>query len=368
MGFGDIASATETTMQDWSLGFTSTPEFKTEQLYKVDESEPDVIRWVPQWRLWNGFYRTILDVKGPLDTNVLWAVGMGWKSPKKAMLDKIKGNGKDIFDTIIANLATQYMICGDAFAEEIRDNQGRLVNLKPLNPGEIRIVATKLGMILRYEQIANAEAGQEPKILNTWQPDEMLHLSWNRIANEIHGISMIEKNKSQIIKINQARDLMAVIYRRYAIPVIVWEVDTDNTAEMTAFKVKQDNIFKKVENLVVPIGAAKATQLQMNKGSIEEGVTMIKSLTEDLTRGFGVPAVTQGSESGSSEATSKILHLNYQPRGKYHRTFIEKQMKAQLNIEINFDEPPSIDPSLLTDARKRAGGDKVDDNKLKETK
>ncbi|KKK65475.1 hypothetical protein LCGC14_2973750, partial [marine sediment metagenome] len=292
----------------------------------------------------------------------------GWESPKKAMLDKIKGNGKDILDTIIANMATQYMICGDAFAEAIRDNQGRLVNLKPLNPGEIRIVANNRGQIIRYEQISNAEAGQDPKILHTWDNiNDIFHLSWNRVANEIHGISLIEKNKSQIIKINQARDLMAVIYRRHAIPAIIWEVDTDNTTEMNAFKIKQDNIFKKVENLVVPKGSAEATVLQMQRGSIEEGVVMIKSLTEDLTRGFGVPAVTQGSESGSSEATSKILHLNYQPRGKWHRTFVEKQMKAQLNIEINFEEPPSIDPALMTDARKNTG-DNPTDNKLKEVK
>lgn len=365
MAFGDLGSADVTAMQDWTTPRSSSAEQKTEDLYTIAQEDGDVVTWVPEWQKWNGYYRTIPEIKSPLDTNVLWAIGLGWESPKKDLLHKIKGNGKEIIDSILANIMTQYLICGDGFAEIIKDKKGRLLNIKPLNPGEMRIVANKRGMIKKYEQISTKE--NQTKVLHSWKPERIFHLSWNRVANEIHGIPMIEKLNSQIIKINQAKDITAVIHRRHALPIKIWEVDTDDPAEMAAFKAKQDNAYKNVENLVVPLGAAKATVLEMQKGAIKEGVEWIDSLNKELTRGLGVPNVTQGSGEGSSEATSKILHLNYQPRAGNHREFMEKQMKSQLNIEITFKEPPSIDPSLLTDARKNTGDDPTD-NKIKEVK
>ncbi len=372
MGLLDLDKATSTDMQNWNFTTSlSTPEYKTQALVTIDQVEGDVVTWIPEWAKWNGYYRTLGDVKGPIDTNVLQAIGQGWTSKQKALLEKIRGNGKDIFDSIAMNFMTQYEICGDSFTEIIRDTRRRLINLKPLNPGEIRIVANIKGIISRYEQIANREAGQgdeKRKVLKVWNPEEIFHLPWNRIANEIHGISRIEKLSLQIKKIQQAKDITSVIHRRHMTPVKIWEVDTDDTTEMATFKGKVDGIYKNVENLVVPMGSAKAIILQMQKGTIEESVIWLRHLEEELTKGFGVPNVTQGSESGSSEATSKILHLNYQPRSKLHRMFIEKQMKAQLNIEIEFKESPSIDPALLTDARKNTGDDVTDNNPKKEVK
>ncbi len=371
MAFGDITSAAVTEMQNWDFtNSLATPEFKTQELVTIEQVEGDVVTWIPEWRKWNGYYRTLPEVKSKIDTNVLWATGLGWESEKhKKILEKINGNGKDNIDTIIMNMQTEYEVCGDGFSEILRDKQGRLVNLKPLNPGEIRIVATKLGMIMRYEQISNAEAqGRTLKVIESWLPDKIFHLSWNRVANEIHGIGKIEKLATLLKKIQQAKDITAVIHRRHMTPVKIWEVDTDDEAEMATFKGKVDGLYKNVENIVVPKGSAAATILQMQKGTIEESVTWLNYLNGELTQGFGVPEVTQGSDrGGGSEAKSKIIHLNYQPRAQLHRMFVEKQMKAQLGIDIKFDEPPSIDPALLTDARKNTGDDPTN-NKLTEDK
>lgn len=360
MAFGDLDTVSTTSMQDWAFGArTGTPEGKTEDLFKTESIDEEERYWVPEWRKWNNYYRTIPELAGPIDTMALWAVGMGYTSEKKELLEKLRGNGKDVFDSIIMNMCKEYLICGDAFASRVTDKKGRLINLKPLTPGDIRIVGSSKGMIKRYEQIASkadADTGKF-KILEEWEPEEMFHLSWNRIAMEIHGIPSPEKLENQIKKINIAKDITSVIHRRHAIPVKIWEIDEDDPTKAATFKTKVDNTFKNVENIIVPMGAAKATVLQMQKGSIEEGVTWIKNLNEEFTRGFGAPNVTQGSESGSTEATSKILHLNFQPRASWHRIFIEKQIKAQLKIDVKFKEPPSIDPVLLTDARKNTGDD-----------
>ena len=370
MGFGDLDSVTSTSMQDWNFGARSeTPAGRTEDDFKIESVDEEERLWIPEWKKWHGIYRKIPEMAAPIDTITLWTAGLGWTSKKKELLEKIRGNGIDIFDTIIMNMIKGYLICGDAFAEILKDTKGRIVNLKPLTPGDIQIVGTNKGMIKEYRQISNKADidGKFAVIGKPWKPDQIFHLSWNRIAMEIHGIPTIEKLESQIAKINIAKDITTVIHRRHAIPVIVWEVDEDDTTKLATFKTKQDNIFKNVENMVVPMGSAKATVIQMQKGSIEEGIGWIRHLNEELIKGVGTPNVTLGSESGSSEATSKILHLNFQPRAGWHRRFVEAQMKAQLNIDIKFKEPPSIDPSLLTDARKNSG-DKPTDNKLKEVK
>lgn len=371
MAFGDLDKATSTSMQDWAFGSRSeTPAGKTEDLFKTEFIHGEERLWIPEWKKWNDLYRTVPELKGRLDTMALWIAGLGWTSKKhEKVLKNIRGNGKDVFDSIIMNMILEYLICGDSYAEKPKRKDGTLVNLKPLTPGDIQTVGSDKGMIKRYEQVSNEldpDTGRM-KVLSTWEPDEIFHLSWNRVAMEIHGIPTPEKVESQIKKLGMAKDITAVIHRRHMVPVIIWEVDTDDPTEMAAFKTKQDDIFKNVENLVVPAGSAKATILQMQKGSIEESIAWIKSLDEGITKAIGVPNVTSGSESGSSEATSKILHLNFQPRAAWHRRFIEMQMKAQLGIDISFKEPPSIDPSLLTDARKNTG-DNPTDNKLKEVK
>jgi len=363
MAFGDLDSVSTTSMQDWTFGGrSSTPIGKTENLFKTEQVEEEERTWIPEWTKWNNLYRTIPEVGGQVDTMALWAVGMGYESEKKDLLQKMRGNGVDVFDTIIMNLCKEYQICGDGFASIVRDAKGRLINLKPLSPGSIKIIGNAKGMITRYEQVSgkiDPKTGKQ-EVLEDWTPDEMFHLAWNRVAMEIHGISILEKLENQIKKINIAKDITTVIHRRHAIPVKVWEIDEDDETKAATFKTKIDNTFKNVENIIVPMGAAKATVLQMQKGSIEEGITWIKELNEELVRGHGVPNVAQGSETGSSEATSKIIHLNFQPRADWHRRFIEMQLMAQLKLEVKFNEPPSIDPALLTDARKNTG-DNVQD-------
>lgn len=370
MAFGDLDSITTTSMQEWSFGSrTGTPIGKTEELFKTETVEEDERSWIPEWNRWNNLYRTIPEVASPVDTTGLWAIGLGWESKSKDVLRKMRGNGKDIFDTIIMNLCKQYQICGDSFADIVRDAKGRLINLKPLTPRDMRIVANKLAIIIRYEQVST-KPGEDGKlkILETWKPEEMFHLSWNRQAMEIHGIPTIEKLDSQIKKINIAKDITSVIHRRHAIPVKIWEVDEDDTTKLAAFKTQVDSTYQNVENIIVPMGAAKATVLQMQKGSIEEGIVWINNLQEEITRGFGVPNVTQGNDGGGSESSSKILHLNYQPRAMCHRKFIEMQMMAQLKIDIKFKEPPSIDPMVMTDARKNTGDNVRSVDPTKDTK
>jgi len=63
------------------------------------------------------------------------------------LLDTIKGNGLDTFNTILENMIRTYYIGGDSFAEIIRDDEGNLINLKSLDPATMTIVVGENGML-----------------------------------------------------------------------------------------------------------------------------------------------------------------------------------------------------------------------------
>jgi endonuclease III-like uncharacterized protein len=88
-----------------------------------------------------GYYKDIPELKMAIDAKAMWTIGKGFVSnPLTTLrLSTIKGFGKDTFNSILENMARQRDIYGDAYAEIIRSD-GLLVNIKPLDPGSIKIV------------------------------------------------------------------------------------------------------------------------------------------------------------------------------------------------------------------------------------
>ena len=60
----------------------------------------------------------------------------------------------------------------------------------------------------------------------------------------------------------------------------------------------------------------------------------------------GVPEVILGHGEETTEATSKILYLAFQQMIEYNQLFLEEQLKLQLGLDIEFNFPASIEPSL----------------------
>ena len=74
----------------------------------------------------------------------------------------------------MSNAVKVYTIGGDFYAEIIKDG-GKLINLKPLNPATIKIIANDGGIITGYEQISKGAITKKP--LHSWKPEEIFHLS-----------------------------------------------------------------------------------------------------------------------------------------------------------------------------------------------
>ena len=303
----------------------------------------------PFWSTWYGYYKFVPDLKAIIDAKANWIMGKGYTASDevKNVLTKINGNGKDTFNSIMENMIKAYTIGGDSFAEIIKDNKGNLINLKPINPSSLKIKGNSRGQIARYEHWVNG------KISNKFDPDKIFHLSWGRMIDEIHGISTIETVEETVLSFNEAYEDMRIVFHRYVKPIILSVVDTDDVDEISSYKAKIDKAVEYGENMVVP----KGTLDHMERMSIPQYSTLdpipwIHQLQRRFIIANGVPEIILGHGSDTTEASSKILYLAFQQMIEGGQRFIEEQVKAQLDIEINLEFPASLEPAMQQDMSK----------------
>ena len=296
-----------------------------------------------------GYYKTIAELGAAIDAKGFWTVGKGYKADEKTkfVLKKITGWGKDTFNTIMENCVRMYNIGGDSFCEIIKDSRGRLVNLKPLNPRNIKIVVNEKGMILRYEQTVGDGA-----VPVTFKPDQIFHLAWNRLGDEIHGTSIIQKIENIILMRNEAMSDLKVVFHRYVKPLWIWKLDTDDATKIAAFKAKADQTVENAENIYVPKGAAEADRVSIPQYSTLDPLPWIENLTQYFFQATGIPDVVLGSAKQTVEASAKILYLAFQQSIEKNQLFLEENIEAQLGLEVNFEFPASLELPTKTEMSK----------------
>ena len=122
----------------------------------IDEAgEQNETEWnFPDANTHLGYYKSIPELKKAIDSLSIWTVGKGVQANDfdSVIIENWKGWGEDTFQSIMENLIVQKKVFGDAFAEIIRNDNGTIINLKPLNPSSMSIIVNDKGMIIRYEQ------------------------------------------------------------------------------------------------------------------------------------------------------------------------------------------------------------------------
>lgn len=305
--------------------------------------------YTPEWETYLGYYLVIPELQAVIDKKAIWTVGKGFDTDSSTLkiLSRIKGCGKDTIDSIFLNMVKSYSICGDSFAEIIKNSRGELRNLKPLSPGSIRIYFNKFGIITKYSQ--KDMNGQD----HFFNPDEIFHLSFNRISDQCHGVGSVEKLKQTILMRNEALEDMKIVFHRYVKPLWIFSVDTDDTTAIDAFKAKVDKTVANAENLVVPKDTVSSIErVSIPRYSSLDPLPWIELLEQQFILCEGVPAVILGSGKDTTEATSKILYLAFQQMVEWNQRFLEENVRLQLGYDIKFKFPASIIPQLQSEAGK----------------
>ena len=281
-----------------------------------------------------GYYKQIPELKKSVDALAMWTVGKGWTANNEVstILENITGWGEDSIDSIFWNLIVTKKINGDAYAEIIRDEDtGILINLKPLNPAMVRTIVDKKGIIKRYEHLIDNEWKNIKK-------ENMFHIVNDRIANEIHGVSVVEACQWVIDARNEAMADKRRTLHRSTIRII--EVDSDDSSRLTTLKNQYAEAIKNGEVLLVPkdnVGFPNVPPL-----STAEHSEWIRYLENFFYQAVGVPKIILGGAQEFTEASSKIGYLTFEQPYMTEQRLLEQDIWNQLFIRITFNRPISL--------------------------
>lgn len=314
----------------------------------TEEQETD---WTfPKWTQYFGYYKQIPELKSSIDAIAKWTIGRGFQADASTtgLLNNIRGYGEDTFNTILKNLIIVRQIAGDAFAEIMRSpNNGQIINLKPLDTGAMKIVVDRKGIIKRYEQMSKVKNPNKK-----FQPQDILHLTKGRVADEIHGTSIIESVESIILKRNEALDDYQKVLHRNVYPFKIWHLDTDNETEIKAFISKVESTVNDKENIFIPKGNVEVEIPSISSNSTLNPLPWIEHLSSFFFQAVGIPQIILGGSQEFTEATAKIAYLAFQQSVEDEQRDIEAQLWAQLALRIKLEFPASLENELLSDEKK----------------
>lgn len=343
----NISKATQSdltnTVQDWKV----TP-MSTDGISNQKETTWQNPNWNYQW----GYFNENADLKSAILMKAIWICGRGWTTDvrTKVILEHISGWGKDTFDDIMFNMQTIKRIAGDAFCEIIRDKETKvLTNLKPLDPSTIRIVLNDQGIIQRYEQVQKIPGNSN---IIKFEPQDILHLSNDRLADQIHGISVIDALEPVLKAESESFTDIKRLMHTTARPMIMFKLKTDDQPTINAFVAKMDKALSLGENIYIPddTNSVEYEVIQLNPNQL------IMNWRDDIRNKFyrtiGLPQVVPGASGGSTESESKVIYLAFEQIVEKEQRELEMQLWSQLGIKINFEPPSSLATDLQNDQKK----------------
>ncbi len=319
----------------------AVPDF-TVKSAKIDDvtGEQETYHYNENYEKYLGFYKTMPQIKQATDSFYMWAFGKGWEAEPhvKVRLQKIKGWGEDTFDSIMQNLGCTKGVNGDSYAEKVYDEaSGELVNIKPLNPMNVRHVIGPNGIIKRYD-VWNAVSGK-------WEhmnKNLIFHTCNGRIASEIHGTSKVES----VVWIVEAKQEAMNDWRRilHRSTIRVLECDTDDAAKNAIIRAQYAEAIKWGEILLLPKqDGGKETKFQdLAPPPVETFLAWMRYLDSIFYKAFGTPEVILGGSAEYTEAGSKVGFLTFEVPYTTEQRDMEQDILSQLGFKITFNRPPSL--------------------------
>jgi len=301
-----------------------------------------------KWEQQLGYFNTIAELQATINAKATWTIGKGFKADEvtEMLLDTIKGNGMDTFNTILENMIRTYYIGGDSFCEIIRDDEDNLINLKPLNPKRIKIIVNKQGILSRYEDTLKGK-------ITKLKPEQIFHLARNRIGDQIHGVSVIDSVENIILARNESISDYKQVMHDNVTPRWKFKLKTDDPTEIAAYKAKMDAATKTVStNIYEPFDVSESELITVAPNATLDPKAWIEAQGDFFYEAVGVPQIILGGSGEFTEASAKIAYLAFQQNIEEEQLFIEEQVLSQLNLVIELEFPASLENELLSDEKK----------------
>jgi len=341
---------TENRIDSMTVGDVSHPDaYSVPADYLDSPQHISETEWMnTNWSQQLGYFNKIAEIQATINAKSTWTVGKGFKADHQTtfILESIRGNGMDTFNTILENMIRTYYIGGDSYCEIIRDDENNLINLKPLNPGRIKIITGPQGIVKRYE---DNWKGKTTK----FTPEKIFHLSRNRIGDQIHGVSVITSVENIILARNESITDYKQVMHDNVTPRWKFKLKTDDPTEIAAYKAKQDLATKTVStNIYEPFDVSESELITVAPNATLDPKAWIEAQGNFFYEAVGVPKIILGGSGEFTEASAKIAYLAFQQNIEEEQLFIEEQVGIQLGLAIELEFPASLENELLSDKAK----------------
>ena len=291
---------------------------------------------------WYGNYKNIAKVRIPINAYATWVIGKGWTASDTTTveLESIRGWGEDTFLSVMWNMLVIKKVNGDSYAEQVRDSDtGRIINIKPLDPVSIVHVVGPDGILIEYEQVSKTE-GQKNKVIPV---EKMFHLCNDRVADNIHGTSVIEALIWNVEAQEEARRTHRKMVRRNGVVKII-ELDTQDTTKRDAFKAEWKTAIENGDVLILPKGIAEAKDWH---GTLDTNgvLAWLNYLDEEFFMMLGMPKVILGGSS-ETEGDKKMSYLSFEQVYLREINELKDDIFNQLGLRVEFGKPASLQNQL----------------------
>lgn len=338
--------------QDFSAVTTTTSKAD----YRISPVSPDRATsdetfWdSPNYTKWNGIYLSSKAGK-VIDNFADWILGLGYTvdESKKRELEHIQGNGKESFDDIMWNGIVTKKVNGESFTLVMRDSE-TIVNMRPLSPEFCRVVYTRYGRIKEYRYYENKNKNGS---YTTYKSNEVLHMINDKIVDEIHGRSVIERIEWNVSAQEEAKRVYRKLVWRSGV-VRVIEVDTNNATELATLKAQYKIAEEKGDVLLLPKDKARAVDWKPNI-DVANILAWLDSLENDFFIEIGFPRDLSGASTSATEAGMKMSYVNHEPLYEKEVRELESCLWNQLGIKIKFNRVNSMMPNVQENETKNTG-------------
>ena len=327
---------------------TSQLSVQTTNVNDVDRPGINAFYQTKNWTTNNGYYENHSSVKAVINKLKMWTIGKGHNTEKdstKKITMRVVGRGNEDFDEVIGNQVGVRHIDGDSYAEIIGGKGTKFLNLKPLNPGAVKVYYTNKGMIDHYGY--EFQNGQEER----FEKEEIFHLTLNRNADATHGTGDIAVLTPYLDKIKQLDEDMKVFFHTYVVPMILWQIKSSKPEDIAKFKADHKIAKNSGTDIIIPDKAVGYELIQPGKNGVDP-LLWRQTWVEEITKGGGVPALIMAIEAGTTEASSKMVYLAWQQVIEAEQNYLEKQIKLQLGLDVTFEFPATIQENLGEDENK----------------
>ena len=180
-----------------------------------------------------------------------------------------------------------------------------------------------------------------------FRPDQMFHLSRDRVADEIHGDSVVPSVEWIILARNEAMEDWKQVMHRNVKPMIIWKLDTDDEDEIADFKAKVGSAKNDGENMYIPKDTAEPDVISIAPNATLNALAWIDKLNDYFFQVVNVPQIIMGNAKEFTDASGKIVYLAYEQAVKAEQLYMEEQVLNQLGVEIKLTFPASLQNETL---------------------